>query len=315
MSEIIVAALYKFTPLEDLAGLKSELDAACQRAGLCGTLILAHEGINGTIAGLRAEIDAVLGRIRAIPGCANLDVKESAATEPPFYRMKVRVKKEIVTMGVDGVDPNIAVGTYVEPKDWNALIADPDVTLIDTRNAYETTIGTFEGAIDPKTDSFREFPDWFARRGELHEKRKIAMFCTGGIRCEKATAYLKKLGFDEVYHLKGGILKYLEIVPEAESRWHGECFVFDQRTALSHGVEEGSHSLCHACRMPLSEADIASADYLAGVSCPHCKDTLSEERRARFAERQKQIALAKRRGERHIGGVKTPAPKSAKARG
>lgn len=309
MSEIVVAALYKFTPLEKLADLKSELEAACRDAGLRGTLILAHEGINGAIAGSRAGIDAVLDRIRAIPGCADLEYKESFANEQPFYRMKVRLKNEIVTMGVAGVDPNADAGAYVEPEDWNALIADPDVVLIDTRNDYEVAIGTFEGALNPKTTSFREFPEWFARQRELHDKRKFAMFCTGGIRCEKATAFLKQLGFDEVYHLKGGILKYLEIVPEAESLWRGECFVFDQRTALAHGAAQGSYEFCHACRMPIGEADKASEDYVAGVSCPHCKDRFSQTRKARFAEREKQVQLARRRGERHIGASRTNAPK------
>jgi UPF0176 protein len=311
MSEIVVAALYKFAPLENLEQIKAELERVCKEAGLSGTLILAHEGINGTIAGSRAGIDAVLAAIRVLPGCADLEHKESSASEPPFYRMKVRVKKEIVTMGVDGVDPNVEVGAYVEPEDWNALIADPDVVVIDTRNDYEARIGTFEGAINPKTASFREFPDWFTQHPELREKKKFAMFCTGGIRCEKATAYLRKLGFDEVYHLKGGILKYLETVPETESLWRGECFVFDQRTALGHGVAQGSYELCHACRMPVSKADQASDDYVAGVSCPHCAKTLSESRKARLAERQKQIELAKRRGERHIGGLQRAARKTA----
>ena len=244
MSEFVVAALYKFTPLENIVALKSALQQACHNAGICGTLILGHEGINGTIAGSHEGIDAVLDRIRAIPGCADLEHKESRADKQPFYRMKVRIKKEIVTMGVGGIDPNAEVGTYVEPEDWNALISDPQVVLIDTRNDYEVEIGTFEGAINPETDTFREFPEWFRSQDELRDKRKFAMFCTGGIRCEKATAYLKKLGFDEVYHLKGGILKYLETVPEEESKWKGEhpsYLHFRMYTSLNTDRSVGPH--------------------------------------------------------------------------
>lgn len=311
MSEIVVAALYKFTPLDGLPSLKAAMERVCTNAGLCGTLILAHEGINGTIAGPRAGIDAALDAIRAMPGCADLEHKESLAETPPFYRMKVRLKKEIVTMGAEGADPNVAVGTYVEPEDWNALIADPDIVLIDARNDYEVEIGTFEGAINPETGSFREFTAWFADQPDFRKDRKFAMFCTGGIRCEKATAFLKAQGFYEVYHLKGGILKYLERVPTEESRWRGECFVFDQRTAVAHGLAQGSYALCHACRRPISEEDKASADYIAGVSCPHCKDAFSEEQKAGFAERQKQVELAARRGGRHLGAA---AVKTAKDR-
>jgi len=310
MSPFVVAALYKFTPLEDLPALKRSLEAACHKAGLCGTLLIAAEGINGTIAGTRAGIDEVLHQLRALPGCADLEPKESTADAMPFYRMKVRIKNEIVTLGVAGVDPVREVGMYVAPEDWNSLIADPDVAVIDTRNDYEVRIGTFEGAINPETSSFRQFPEWFQSRTDLHKKRKIAMFCTGGIRCEKATAFLKMQGFDEVYHLKGGILNYLEAVPEDQSRWRGECFVFDQRTALAHGVEQGSHELCHACRMPISAADKASAAYEPGVSCPHCHDAHSAEQKARFAERQKQIDLARRRGEPHIGAAQAACAKA-----
>ncbi len=308
MTETVVAALYKFAPLADLGSLQASLKRVCLDAGVCGTLILAHEGINGTIAGPREGIDLVLGHLRSVPGLADLEHKESLAAEPPFYRMKVRVKREIVTMGVDGIDPSSLAGTYVPPSDWNALIADPDVVLIDTRNAYEVDVGSFPGAINPGTGSFREFPAWFSGQTDLHGKRKFAMFCTGGIRCEKATAYLKQQGFDEVYHLQGGILKYLETVPAQESRWQGECFVFDQRTALSHGNAPGSHQLCHACRHPVSEADMASADYVAGVSCPRCSPTLSDAQKARFAERQKQMERAASQGRRHLGAGPTPKP-------
>jgi UPF0176 protein len=312
MTETVVAALYKFTPLADLGPLQASLKRVSLDAGVCGTLILAHEGINGTIAGPREGIDLVLGHLRNVPGLADLEHKESLAAEPPFYRMKVRVKREIVTMGVDGIDPNSLAGTYVPPSDWNALIADPDVVLIDTRNAYEVDVGSFPGAINPGTGSFREFPSWFSGQTDLHGKRKFAMFCTGGIRCEKATAYLKQQGFDEVYHLQGGILKYLETVPAQESRWQGECFVFDQRAALSHGNAPGSHQLCHACRHPVSEADMASADYIAGVSCPRCGPTLSDAQKAGFAERQRQMERAASQGRRHLGAG--PAPKPNKKR-
>lgn len=310
MSQTVVAALYKFAPLSDPAALQAGLKRVCLDAGVRGTLILAAEGINGTIAGSREAIDLVLGHLRQVPGLADLEHKESLSAEPPFYRMKVRVKPEIVTMGVDGIDPNRHAGTYVPPGDWNALIADPEVVLIDTRNAYEVEVGSFPGAINPETGSFREFPAWFRAQAQLHDKRKFAMFCTGGIRCEKATAFLKQQGFDEVYHLQGGILKYLETVPAQESQWEGECFVFDQRTTLAHGNAPGSHQLCHACRHPLSPEDMASQDYVAGVSCPRCRHTLTEAQKAGFAERQKQIEHAARRGQRHLGA--SPAPNPAK---
>lgn len=301
MTQTVVAALYKLTPLSNLPALKMQLQQACSDAGLCGTLILAPEGINGTVAGSRAGIDKVLGDIRAIPGCGDLNTKDSFAAEPPFYRMKVRLKSEVIPMGVPSLDANALAGTYVEPENWNALIADPDVVLIDTRNHYEVEIGSFPGAINPETTSFREFPDWFDRQTELHDKRKFAMFCTGGIRCEKATAFLRMRGFESVYHLKGGILNYLESVPEAESCWRGECFVFDQRTALAHGNAPGSHEICYACRHPVSPSDKAAKDYVAGVSCPRCKGTHSLERERGFAERQKQVEIAELRGKRHFG--------------
>jgi UPF0176 protein len=307
MIEIVVAALYKFASLSDPASLQASLKPVCADAGVCGTLIIAREGINGTIAGPREGIDLVLGHLRRVPGLADLEHKRSLASRPPFYRMKVRLKREIVTMGVDGIDPHALAGTYVEPRDWNTLLADPDVALIDTRNAYEVEIGSFPGAIHPGTRSFREFPAWFAQRTELHGRRKFAMFCTGGIRCEKATAFLKLQGFDEVYHLKGGILNYLGTVSAQDSLWQGECFVFDQRTALAHGNAPGSHQLCHSCRHPLSTADMASKDYVGGVSCPRCRDTRSDAQKARFAERQKQMEHAARRGRRHLGAVSVPA--------
>jgi UPF0176 protein len=300
---IKVAALYRFVSFESPEALQPRIQEQCAAGGIKGTILLAHEGINGTVAGQPAAIDALIAFLRALPGLAELDVKYSHAKEMPFYRMKVRLKKEIVTLGVDGIDPKREVGTYVQPEDWNALISDPDTVLIDTRNDYEVAIGTFEGAVDPRTKSFSEFPKWFrAHREELASgKTKFAMFCTGGIRCEKSTAFLKAEGIDEVYHLEGGILRYLENIPEAQSKWQGECFVFDERVSVTHGLELGEMELCHACRRPISQNDKASAQFIEGVSCPACFTERSEEDRARFAERQRQIALAKKRGKQHIG--------------
>ncbi|MEM9427085.1 MAG: rhodanese-related sulfurtransferase [Pseudomonadota bacterium] len=298
----VVAALYKFTAFEDPAALKGPLaKVACAQA-VKGTLLLAGEGINGTIAGTRAGIDAVLAHIRTLPGCAEIEWKESTAAEMPFQRLKVRLKREIVTMGQPGVDPLAAVGTYVAPEDWNDLITRNDVVTIDTRNDYEVEIGTFSGAIDPETRSFGEFPEWWAANAERLEGKKIAMFCTGGIRCEKATNYLISQGVEDVFHLKGGILKYLEEVPEKDSRWTGECFVFDGRVSVGHGLVEGDYDLCYACRRPISDADKRHVDFEAGVSCHRCIGEYSVEDRERFRERQRQIELAKARGEQHIGG-------------
>jgi UPF0176 protein len=302
---IVVAALYKFAPLPDFESYKVSLTEVCQSAGVYGTILLAHEGINGTIAGTREGVNTALQHIRQIPGCTDLEHKKSYAGKNPFFRMKVRLKKEIVTMGVQGIDPNEVVGTYVDPQNWNALIADPDVLLIDTRNKYEVSIGTFKGAIDPNTTSFREFPVWFNSLEELRPEsldgKKVAMFCTGGIRCEKASAFVKQQGIDEVYHLKGGILKYLENVPKDESLWDGECFVFDQRVSVKHDLELGSYDMCHACRMPISNEDKASPKFSPGVSCPKCYNTVDIKRKKRFEDRQLQIDLAKKRGEFHIG--------------
>ena len=300
---IKVAALYRFANFTQPEMLQPQIAAWCAEHGLKGTILVATEGVNGTVAGTEAGIDAVVAHLRTLPGCAELDVKYSHANEMPFYRLKVRLKKEIVTLGVDGIDPKREVGTYVQPEDWNALISDPDTVLIDTRNDYEVAIGTFEGAVDPRTKSFSEFPEWFrAHRDELAAgKTKFAMFCTGGIRCEKSTAFLKAEGVDEVYHLEGGILRYLENIPEAESKWQGECFVFDERVSVKHGLELGEMELCHACRRPISQEDKTSAHFIEGVACPACYAERTDEDRARFAERQKQIALAKKRGKQHIG--------------
>lgn len=298
---ITVAALYKFTAFPDPAALQGPLLALCTGKGVMGTLLLAGEGINGTIAGPRAGIDAVLAHIRALPGCADLEWKESMTEAMPFGRMKVRLKQEIVTMGVPGTDPRSLVGTYVAPEDWNALISAPDVSVIDTRNDYEVAIGTFRGAVDPATESFRDFPAWWTANKERFHNKRIAMFCTGGIRCEKSTAFLKAQGVEEVYHLKGGILKYLEEVPETDSLWDGGCFVFDERVAVGHGLAVLPYGLCRACRRPLEAADRAHPAYEEGVQCQRCVDEYTEADRARFRERQRQIKLAAARGERHVG--------------
>jgi UPF0176 protein len=298
---LIVAALYKFTRFDDPDALRGPLRSLCEAQGVKGTLLVAAEGINGTIAGPRAGIDAVLSHIRALPGCAELNWKESTTDKMPFGRIKVRLKQEIVTMGVPGTDPNQLVGTYVAPGDWNDLIASPDVAVIDTRNNYETAIGTFVGAVDPGTESFRDFPAWWeANRDRFHNK-KIAMFCTGGIRCEKSTAYLKSQGVEDVYHLQGGILKYLEEVPEQQSLWHGGCFVFDERVAVGHGLGTLPYSLCRACRRPLSPEDRTRPEFEDGVACHRCVQEYSDEDRARFRERHRQVKLAEARGETHIG--------------
>ncbi|SMX46698.1 oxygen-dependent tRNA uridine(34) hydroxylase TrhO [Actibacterium lipolyticum] len=299
-----VAALYHFTRFDDPAALRGPLEEVCEKAGTTGSLLIASEGINGTISGSRAGIDTVLAYIRALPGCADLEWKESTASHEPFGRMKVRLKKEIVTMGQPDVDPRAKVGHYVSPDDWNELISAPDVAVIDTRNDYEVQIGTFEGAIDPGTKSFREFPQWWDENKHRFHNKRIAMFCTGGIRCEKSTNFLLGQGVEDVFHLKGGILKYLEEVPQDESKWDGECFVFDERVSVGHGLTEGPHTLCRACRRPLAPEDLKHADYEEGVSCHQCITENSDERRERFRERQRQIALSHARGERHMGAHK-----------
>ncbi|MER8828131.1 rhodanese-related sulfurtransferase [Mesorhizobium sp. M0938] len=297
-----VAALYRFARLNDFEALRAPLAAFCCGRGIKGTLLLAHEGINGTVAGSEADIAGLIAHLESIEGLAGLEVKYSSAAAMPFHRMKVRLKREIVTMGVRDIDPAASAGTYVAAADWNALISDADTIVIDTRNSYEVSIGTFKGAVDPATASFREFPAWVEQHRAELVGRKVAMFCTGGIRCEKATAYVKSLGFEDVFHLKGGILKYLEEVPAEQSLWQGECFVFDERVSVSHGLVEGEAELCRACRHPLTGQDLLSPKYAAGTSCPHCFDTRSDEDRARYAERQRQVELAQARGGRsHIG--------------
>ena len=302
MSQIVVCALYKFVTLDDYALIQPPLLALMLKYDVKGTLLLAQEGINGTIAGSRSGIDAILTYLQSDPRLAALSYKESYTDQPPFLRSRVKLKREIVTMGVEGIDPKQVVGTYVKPTDWNDLISDPNILLVDTRNDYEVQVGTFKNALNPKTDSFREFPGYVKQELDPKKHNKVAMFCTGGIRCEKSTAFLKEQGFDEVYHLEGGILKYLQEVPAEESLWEGECFVFYERVTVNHQLQRGEYDQCNACRMPITEQDKLSEQYQHGVSCPHCFEKTSDKQKARFAEREKQMQLAQQRGEVHIGG-------------
>lgn len=301
MSKYVVCALYKFVRLEDFKEIRKPLYNIMDAHDIRGTLLLANEGINGTIAGSRFGIDAVLNWLNNDERLNPIITKESYTDEAPFRRTKVKLKKEIVTMGVEGIDPTRSVGTYIEPKEWNDLISDPDVTLIDTRNEYEYEIGTFKNAVNPHTESFREFPKYTEENLDPEKHKKVAMFCTGGIRCEKSTAFLKEKGFEEVYHLKGGILKYLEEVPKDDSLWEGECFVFDDRVAVNHDLEKGQYDQCHACRFPITEEEKQDERYIQGVSCHRCYDKTSEEQKERYAEREKQMRLAEKRGEDHMG--------------
>ena len=319
MSNYLTAALYKFVSLPDFKELQVPLLACCEANKVKGTILLATEGINGTISGPPEGIKTVLTYLRTDPifksRLADLEHKESYANKMPFYRMKVRLKREIVTMGVPGVDPNKMAGTYVKPKDWNALISDPDVILVDTRNDYEVAIGTFKGAINPKTTNFRELPAWVRQEKSLRDKPKVAMFCTGGIRCEKSTAFLRGEGFEEVYHLQGGILKYLEEVPKEQSLWQGECFVFDERVSVDHDLKPGNYAMCRACRQPLSAEDMASELFKDGVSCPHCYGKKTEAQIRSSAERQRQVKLAQARGQAHIGVRFEPKKKKPETTG
>jgi len=300
-SQVTVSALYHFVTLENFEALRQPLYNFMIKHEIRGTLLLAQEGINGTVAGSQESIDKLHNWLRSDERLKDLRTKESYDDSMPFHRTRVKLKKEIVTMGVQGIDPNQVVGTYVKPEDWNALISDPDVILVDTRNEYEVAIGTFKKAIDPKTETFRQFPQYVKNNMDPKKHKKVAMFCTGGIRCEKSTAYLKEQGYEEVYHLQGGILKYLETVDEKDSLWEGECFVFDNRVSVDHNLEKGSYDQCHACRLPITEKDKQSEKYEQGVSCPSCFDKKSEKQRNRFAERERQVQLAKERGETHIG--------------
>jgi len=301
MSKTIVCAMYKFVALENFEAMRQPLVEEMLKNQIKGTLLLASEGINGTVSGPREGIDNLLAYLNSDERINPISYKESLHDNPPFYRTKVKLKKEIVTMGVEGIDPRETVGTYVKPSEWNALISDPEVTVIDTRNDYEIEIGTFEHAINPNTKTFREFPDYVKNEMNPAKNKKVAMFCTGGIRCEKSTAYLKEQGFEEVYHLEGGILQYLEDVPEEESLWKGDCFVFDNRVAVNHQLEKSHYDQCYACRLPITEDDKQSDKYEPGVSCPHCFGTHTEEQIARFREREKQVQLANERDEAHVG--------------
>ena len=301
MSHYIVCAMYKFVALENYKEMRQPLHQVMEDNGIKGTLLLAEEGINGTVSGSREGIDTLLAYLNSDSRINPISFKESLHEEKPFYRTKVKLKKEIVTMGVQGIDPTKTVGTYVKPKDWNELISDPEVLLIDTRNDYEIEIGTFQNAVNPNTETFREFPQYVKDNLDPEKHKKVAMFCTGGIRCEKSTAYLKEQGFDEVYHLEGGILQYLEDVPKEDTMWEGDCFVFDNRIAVNHDLEKSVYDQCYACRLPITEEDKQSDKYEAGVSCPHCFGKHSEQQIARFREREKQVQLAQARNEEHVG--------------
>ncbi|QUJ70108.1 rhodanese-related sulfurtransferase (plasmid) [Photobacterium sp. GJ3] len=302
MSQYVVCALYKFVTLENFEALRQPLQQLMEEKEIRGTLLLAKEGINGTVAAKRENIDALLAWFRKDERLADIVYKESFDENQPFNRSKVKLKKEIVTMGVEGIDPRHVVGSYVKPKDWNALISDPEVFVVDTRNDYEIEVGTFKHAVNPKTETFREFPDYVKEEMDPAKHKKVAMFCTGGIRCEKSTAYLKEQGFEEVYHLEGGILKYLEEVPAEDSLWEGECYVFDGRVTVNHALEKGNYALCNACRLPITEQDMQSERFEKGVSCPKCFEKHTDEQKARFREREKQVQLAETRGEQHVGG-------------
>ena len=301
VNNIVVAALYKFTRFTDFENYRQPILDMMLDNDVKGTLLIASEGINGTISGKRQGIDNVLAYLRTIEAIGSFTFKESYTSEQPFYRTKVKLKKEIVTMGVEDIDPLQSVGRYVKPKDWNALISDPDVILIDTRNDYEVQIGTFQNAVNPHTETFREFPDYVAKELDPAKHKKVAMFCTGGIRCEKSTAFMREQGFDEVYHLEGGILKYLEEVPKDESMWQGDCFVFDNRVSVNHNLEKGDYEQCFACRMPITQADMQTNAYIKGESCSHCIDKATDKQKARYQEREHQMQLAQQRGEAHIG--------------
>jgi len=300
-NNIIVAALYHFASLNDFREMREPLQSVCCEAGIKGSLLLAAEGVNGTVAGSREGIDTLMAWLRSDARLSLLEHKESFADAMPFYRMKVKLKKEIVTLGMPEADPNVCVGEYIEPKNWNALISGHDVLLLDTRNDYEFEVGTFKGAVNPDTKTFREFPEFVQSHYNPEQHKRVAMFCTGGIRCEKASAYMLQQGFESVYHLKGGILKYLELVPEEESLWEGECFVFDERVSVGHGLKKGDYQLCRGCRYPLTSAERQAPQYEEGVSCAHCIDDLSEEKKVRLRERQKQTELAEARHREHLG--------------
>ena len=302
MTDYTVAAFYRFTTLENLPALQERLAGALRRLDARGTVLLADEGINGTLCIETSKASSLVDILRDVPGCGDLEPRESFNSVQAFRRLKVRLKTEIVRMNQPAADPNVCVGTYVEPGEWNALISDPGTLVIDTRNDYEVALGTFDGARDPGTTIFSEFPAWLNDAAKSHKFERVAMFCTGGIRCEKATSYARQIGLDKVYHLKGGILSYLETVPKDESLWQGECFVFDERVSVGHGLVPGTTVMCRACKYPVTVSEQAHPAYVEGVSCPACIDTTTPEQKARFAERQLQVNLARSRGENHLLG-------------
>ena len=301
----IIASFYKFIDWSDFQEKKPVLEKICRQNNIVGTILLAPEGINGTISGSQEEILTTIEELKKDSRLSDLESKFAEALGETFKRMKVRLKKEIVSMGKENVNPGQITGTHVSEEEWNQIIQDPNTLIVDTRNEYEHAIGSFEGSVNPKTNSFRQFPKWVEKQlkplMEKQNKKKVAMFCTGGIRCEKASSYLLQEGYEEVFQLQGGILKYLENIEPKNSLWEGECFVFDERVSIQHGLVEGNYSMCHACRMPIDDIDIKSKKYIEGISCPNCYDIHSDERKQRFTERQKQINLAKQRNEKHIG--------------
>jgi UPF0176 protein len=303
-NEILVATFYKFFKVDDLVALQDQLYSICNKDNVMGTILIANEGVNGTISAKPREIEKTLISIQKDDRFSEIEIKYSSTNKQPFHKMRVRLKKEIVTIGLPKINPNKTVGTYVKPEEWNDIISDPDVILIDTRNKFEIKIGSFKNALDPRTTSFRDFPEWVKKfkQDKTNTNKKIAMYCTGGIRCEKASSLMKEEGFNEVYHLQGGILKYLEQVEKEKSLWEGECFVFDDRVCLTENLEVGSYKMCFACRMPITEDEINDDRYEEGISCLYCYDKTTEEKKERFESRQKQIELSKLRGEKHIGG-------------
>ena len=303
-NEILVATLYKFFKVDDLVALQNQLYAICNKNNVMGTILIANEGVNGTISAKPREIEKTLISIQKDDRFSEIEIKYSSTNKQPFHKMRVRLKKEIVTIGLPEINPNKTVGTYVKPEEWNDIISDPDVILIDTRNKFEIKIGSFKNALDPRTTSFRDFPEWVKKfkQDKTNTNKKIAMYCTGGIRCEKASSLMKEEGFNEVYHLQGGILKYLEQVEKEKSLWEGECFVFDDRVCLTENLEVGSYKMCFACRMPITEDELNDDRYEEGISCLYCYDKTTKDKKERFESRQKQIELSKLRGEKHIGG-------------
>ena len=303
-NEILVATLYKFFKVDDLVALQDQLYEICNKNNVMGTILIANEGVNGTISAKPREIEKTLISIQKDDRFSEIEIKYSSTNKQPFHKMRVRLKKEIVTIGLPEINPNKTVGTYVKPEEWNDIISDPDVILIDTRNKFEIKIGSFKNALDPRTTSFRDFPEWVKKfkQDKTNTNKKIAMYCTGGIRCEKASSLMKEEGFNEVYHLQGGILKYLEQVEKEKSLWEGECFVFDDRVCLTENLEVGSYKMCFACRMPITEDELNDDRYEEGISCLYCYDKTTKDKKDRFESRQKQIELSKLRGEKHIGG-------------